>query len=196
MTTPASGGSNVTPINSNAAAWGTATPGQQPYSPDNFYCSSRNVGTGDYETIRLKIPAWIYREVVRLVASGDIPKYQSPHDMIRDALHHRIHYIADNMAVPPMRFILQEAQAQLMAEQYVLDVKTQVDRREEYTQNNIAEMERCARYELWDLLANLIHRARMTMDHEAWTGVQYETLRKACDEYEIKVPEQHRRPYF
>lgn len=190
MTTP----NNVTPI-SNASSWATSnTTGTQPYNPNSFYCTSKDADGS--ESMRIKVPTWVVRELASLSNSSDFPTYKSTSDVVRDALVHRVHYLKDNLATSmQMRMVLQEAMMLVLAEQRVLDVKIRVDRAERYLETVLEQMERNNRLELWDLQADLIHDARLHIDTTNWTGQLYLAINKHLDHFESMVPQEFRRPY-
>lgn len=78
--------SNVTPI--KPAVWGTADSG---YDMDEFYCSTRSPD-GQSFSMSVTIPAAMASQIGRIVQSGEFP-YKTREDLIRDALHHRLHHL-------------------------------------------------------------------------------------------------------
>lgn len=192
---------SVTPINANAASWTTSGSGstrqagqRQPYSPNNFYTAARD--TDGSEVMRIKVPVYMARELVRMANSNDYPDYDSHHDIIRDALVHRYHYLLDNLATPQMQIPLRVSVDRLMDEQYVVDMEKSIDRAHDYVQSNITQMTRALDCQMWDHLAGLIWRARKHMDSPNVMGTMYADLVKVCDELEPKIPEEFRRPYL
>lgn len=77
---------SVSPI--RPAQWGTADSG---YDPDEFYCSTRSPD-GQSFSMSVTIPAAMASQIGRIVQSGEFP-YKTREDMIRDALHHRLHHL-------------------------------------------------------------------------------------------------------
>lgn len=77
-------------------AWQTEDPA---YSVDRFYTRATNdKDHGEY--IRVKLAPEVIAELNRIVASGIVPEYESPQDIIRDAIVHRVRWLNDQRQVP------------------------------------------------------------------------------------------------
>lgn len=72
------------------------------YSVEKFYCS---VGKAEVPA-SFRLPASLMREVDELVASGVIPSYACASDVYRDALYHRLQYLAEQRRLGNLRRIL------------------------------------------------------------------------------------------
>lgn len=66
------------------------------YSPDKFYTRSTD-GKGASETKYFKAVPSIMGSVGELVASRQIPQYKTEADFIRDAIYHRLKYVAEGL---------------------------------------------------------------------------------------------------
>ena len=81
---------------SSQDAWQTQDPA---YSVDRFYTRATNEKDhGEY--IRVKLAPEVIAELNRIVASGIVPEYESPQDIIRDAIVHRVRWLNDQRNVP------------------------------------------------------------------------------------------------
>lgn len=85
------------------------------YSPNQFYTASSDK-TGDRITYRVNVPGDVGAELIRLVQSGKVPYYRTVQDVWRDALYHRLRWVADLVGDPE----LQEAVA-IMRRQALID---------------------------------------------------------------------------
>ncbi|MCL6558027.1 MAG: hypothetical protein K6U74_04345 [Firmicutes bacterium] len=65
------------------------------YSPNEFYTQSKDK-QGHSTLYHVRIPDHVAAELSKIVSSGKIPRYSTPHDIIRDAIVHRLKYLADN----------------------------------------------------------------------------------------------------
>jgi len=75
-------------------SWKTESTG---YSIGEFYTQSKDK-QGHSTLYHVRIPDHIAAELSKIVASGKIPRYSTPHDVIRDAIVHRLKYLADNFS--------------------------------------------------------------------------------------------------
>jgi hypothetical protein len=90
---------------------GWETEGDDGYSPDKCYVSSRN--SHDHsEQITLKLPPDLYAIAQRIAGDPRFPDYRTPHDLMRCALAHRLHYIATEWE--PMAGVLEAVQMEMM----------------------------------------------------------------------------------
>lgn len=62
------------------------------YSLDRFYTATK-IGDTEAEKIQLKLPSTVWARVCALVSDNSFPQYRTPHDAIRDAITHRLHYL-------------------------------------------------------------------------------------------------------
>lgn len=74
------------------SSWDTAS--NDEYDESRFYCSSTD-GRGHGISIRAQLPPQLGTMISTLIHSGNYP-YKSVGDVIRDALTHRLHYLADD----------------------------------------------------------------------------------------------------
>lgn len=72
-------------------AWGLERPG---YSPTKFYTGASDA-QGRMSSYRINVPLSIGMELRRLIESREIAAYQTVNDIVRDALTHRLHYLAE-----------------------------------------------------------------------------------------------------
>lgn len=64
------------------------------YSQENFYVRATD-GNGHDAVLQTKISPALLGEIQRLVQSREIPQYRTYADLVRDALVHRLRYLAD-----------------------------------------------------------------------------------------------------
>lgn len=64
------------------------------YSQENFYVRATD-GNGHDATLQTKVSPALLGEIQRLVQSREIPQYRTYADLVRDALVHRLRYLAD-----------------------------------------------------------------------------------------------------
>lgn len=64
------------------------------YSPETFYTRATD-GNGHASVLHIKVSPALLGELQRLVQSRQIPQYQTYADVVRDAVIHRLRYIAD-----------------------------------------------------------------------------------------------------
>lgn len=81
--------SNVVPIK---AGWEA----DDPYDPHRFYVRATD-SAGHSAYPRFRCPPHIYDRISALVASKAIPAYTTPHDVIRDAIVHRLHWLEEHL---------------------------------------------------------------------------------------------------
>lgn len=67
------------------------------YSLDKFYTKSTD-GKGISETKYVKLPPSLIGEIGELIAQRKIPDYRTDADFIRDAIVHRLRYVAEMVA--------------------------------------------------------------------------------------------------
>lgn len=65
------------------------------YSPDKFYVASTNEHDHD-ESMRIRMPKWLAVYSQDIIRSPQLPAYRSMHDLVRDAMVHRVKYIHDH----------------------------------------------------------------------------------------------------
>lgn len=52
-------------------------------------------GSTDSESIRVRLPLAQIGKIGEIIASKEIPEYRHPNDFIRDAVHHRLYWLAN-----------------------------------------------------------------------------------------------------
>lgn len=68
------------------------------YSPDQFVtpaCDQK----GHADRARIAFPPDVFPALAQIVGSGQFEAYRTPHDIVRDAVYHRIWYLADQLGV-------------------------------------------------------------------------------------------------
>lgn len=177
----------VTPIGAAASAggaWATATT-TNTYSEYDFHVTSQD-SNGDSEHVRIKMPQWMARSLMAMVDSGDYPRYQSPSDVMRDALYHRIHWLRDNISTPVMRARMSSALDQWELEQQIIDAELGIAHAVEMTMRVTAILEQCEKYALWSKMQQTIRETRDKVQN--WEGGLWSDMDRLLSSYEAKIP--------
>lgn len=66
------------------------------YDPDKVYNASRD-SKGFGSSLRMKVPPSLLSELGHVVQSGIITEYRTREDFFRDAIVHRLHWVADRV---------------------------------------------------------------------------------------------------
>ena len=66
------------------------------YDPDAFYTRSTDQ-KGHGELIHIKLPSYMHGMLAELVEDHNLPSYRTQADVVRDALHHRFHYLNEHL---------------------------------------------------------------------------------------------------
>lgn len=106
------------------------------YSPDSFFTRATD-GNGHDTVMSLKVSPALMGEIQRLVQSRIIPQYRTHSDLVRDALIHRLRYLADEFdgSVDLSALVVEQRQAEIdrMASQraswrkLIADLEAQLD---------------------------------------------------------------------
>lgn len=146
------------------------------YDPDKWYVTSMD-DTGQTRQVRIAIAPRLYAEMERIVQSGQVPAYSTVAAMFRDAIVHRLRYLADHLDNAHLHEVVNHAIRQA-------DMQRQVDEvayNREYIES-VRDGLRLAQDELDDVA---MERIAMT----AWASTfdmrdPYQTeLRKVCKQY-------------
>lgn len=107
------------------------------YSVDQFYTGSRDRRGFRGSTYKIQVSPEVSGELAALVASKEFPEYRTSHDVIRDALVHRLHWLSEHTAEPRTSVIVQR-----MTADYILQEAVDIMR---YRKNAINSLESMAR---------------------------------------------------
>ena len=91
-------------VNDDFNPWGLETEDRTAatYDPADFHIAS--VNKHDHSSsVTFRAPGEVISELARMVASGDFPMYKTKSDFMRDAIVHRMHWLADNYDNEKMR---------------------------------------------------------------------------------------------
>ena len=83
--------------------WKTEAPSS--YREDKFYTQASDE-KGHSVPIHIRIPPDIYRRIEEVVSSRTIPDYKTMSDLVRDAIHHRLNYLAQKLNLEEVDFTL------------------------------------------------------------------------------------------
>lgn len=78
--------------------WEDSVEEHDDYDEANFYCGVASDAGSVSRSMRL--PLDLDTMVQRIVQKDDVPAYRTSHDVIRDALVHRLHYLNENYRMP------------------------------------------------------------------------------------------------
>lgn len=78
------------------------------YAPSKFYCSASD-DHGHSRVVRFDAPPSLAGQVAELIAERAFPVYRSAADFYRDAIHHRLRYLADADINPRLAASLRES---------------------------------------------------------------------------------------
>lgn len=145
------------------------------YSPDLFVTPASDQ-KGHSERIRINVRPDVMPLLGAIVASGQFEAYRSTHDVVRDAVYHRIHYLADQMGVTyrngklegKIRHVVTSAAHVAELEQAAYDRTKRV----EYVQALEAEVEACWRLLDRDGLRRVVDNARERLEGD-WLHEPY-----------------------
>lgn len=138
------------------AAWTTADSDLDGYTPDQFYCEAADK-KGHSANLSTTIPPGIYSELTTLIESGMIPQYAKKADFLRDAVRHRLAWLAQNVEALKGDKGLQAniTMDRLQAKQdYRLDREAQG---EAYVENAVDCLAKAAEREDWRDMAGLVN---------------------------------------
>ena len=71
------------------------------YDPNEFYTRSTDK-KGHGETVHVKLPPYMHGVLAELVENPSFPAYRTMADVIRDAVHHRLHYVEEHATDPAL----------------------------------------------------------------------------------------------
>lgn len=118
------------------------------YSPDQFVtpaCDQK----GHAERIRINLPPDVMPALAQIVGSGQFEAYRTAHDVIRDAVYHRIWFLADQLgATYRDRKIQGQIRQVVTSSARVAEIEQltyQRSKRHEFVMTLEAEVEECRR---------------------------------------------------
>lgn len=115
------------------------------YDITSFYPEAAD-GRGHSDNLRVRVKPEIAGEIGALVASGVIPEYTTPQAMVRDAIVHRLHWLAENIDNPALAAKLQEAIRRTVVEETTQRYIRLVDSFEEFVSRTREVCERALRF--------------------------------------------------
>lgn len=121
--------------------WGVETD----YSVDQFYCDATD-GRGHSDNHRVRMKPQLSGEIGALVASGRIPEYSTPAAFIRDAVVHRLRWLAENIDDPVLAARFEEVVRRTVIEETTARYIRLVDSFEEFIGRTREVCERALRF--------------------------------------------------
>lgn len=103
--------------------WSTDTTA---YSIDKFYTQSTDK-RGHTEHIRVGLPPGLLAKVQELVQGSQFPDYRTSQDIVRDAVYHRLHYLADQNDLPDLRHIIEQEIRMVERQALIASIERQED---------------------------------------------------------------------
>lgn len=126
------------------------------YDIGSFYCRSTD-HRGHSNNLRVRVKPEVSGEVAALVASGTIPEYTTSQDFIRDAIVHRMRWLAENMENPALRARLSEAVRRAAIDESTARYTTLIDSFEEFVGRTKEVCERALRFDDHAGIAAYLH---------------------------------------
>lgn len=145
------------------------------YSPDQFFTPASDT-KGHSERVRVNLRPDVLPALGALVASGQFEAYRSTHDVIRDAIYHRLHWLADQAGVTyrngklegQLRHVVSGAAHVAEVEQAAYEQQIRVD----YVAALEAHVDRCWRLRDHQALHRAVDGARARLD-DGWLYEPY-----------------------
>lgn len=108
------------------------------YSPEVFYTGSKDA-QGHSTYVRIRVADHVYAQAVIMIASREVPELRTLPDLFRDAIHHRMRYIAQTRGTRQVTKL-----AQVIALQDQVESRSrmyeQIDELLETTSNTVRRM--------------------------------------------------------
>lgn len=172
-------GGSVTPL--PGTSWQTEDGGSSKYSVEQFYTESTE-GGGFHGSLRVNVKPTVQKEMSVLVQSGKIPQYRTIQDIARDAIHHRLHWIANHYGVDSLKAVMAfETRRQISARlrQLLADQVEMVDGYEEALNEALKAKDTT-------LLVDQLEQAREALEEDGlpWRPSVRARLKEIVDRFE------------
>lgn len=115
------------------------------YDISSFYTKGSD-GRGHSDNMRVRLKPDVAGEIASLVASGFIPDYTTPQDMVRDAIVHRLRWIAENTDNRDLRAKLDDAVRRMVIEETTSRYVNLVETFEEFLSRTREVCERALKF--------------------------------------------------
>jgi hypothetical protein len=159
------------------------------YDIATFYTRAAD-GRGHSENLRVRVKPELSGEVSALVASGRIPDYSTPQDFIRDAIVHRLRWLAENADDPILAAKLAETIRRAIIDETTARYTALIDSFEEFIVRTKEVCDRALRFDdhagVAGYLDDVVAYAENTREPYAGmlmkTVAHYRSLLKVVDE--------------
>lgn len=170
-------------------------PDPDPFTPEDGYSPDKFVTTasdekGHSERIRINLRTDLMPTIGQIVASGQFEAYRSSHDFIRDAVYHRLQYVADTLGLVNRNGKLEGKIHHVVTSAArvasIQEQEYQCERRVEYVTALCAQIEACRRRRDQTALRLAVSEAEEYLDdgwlYEPYRSQVQEILAKARQE--------------
>lgn len=92
------------------------------YSLDQFYTASSDRKGGTAQ-LRVNFPPHFAAEMAHIVYRHIVPEYRTPHDIVRDAVHHRLEYLGVHLSDPAIMRAVNQNRRLATIERQMMDLE-------------------------------------------------------------------------
>lgn len=132
----------MTDVNTRDDGWGVT----DDYDIAEFYTKATD-GRGHSDNLRVRVKPEVAGEIAATVASGRIPDYTTPQDFIRDAIVHRLRWLAEHADDAALTAKLTETVRRTVIEETTSRYITLIDSFEEFLTRTRDVCERALKWE-------------------------------------------------
>lgn len=184
---PTPSSSNVVPIGAPQPSQGWGAPAATNYDIEAFYVRATDAA-GHSEASRVRFKPEIYNEIMAVVSAGIWPHYRSPHDLIRDAVVHRLHWLSDQTADPDIRERLGSFVERIAFQEWAAQEQSAFDAWDRSLTQISGLYDTATEQEDWEAMLGLLLRTYERADHlrEPYRG----KLREIADLGRRRLPDE------
>lgn len=148
------------------------------YRVNDFYCRSLKDGKG--EKVSITLPAGTMRLLTAIAA--DHPDYDSSHDVIRDAITHRVHFLRYDYEMPEE---VKELASIIQTRQRINVIETAIDQRRDAVEHTREALESAGKARDWEQFMRVLNEGREICDtmRPPWDEEMSQVLKHAQERY-------------
>ncbi len=174
----------MTEVTTRDDGWGVS----DDYDIAEFYPKATD-GRGHSDNLRVRVKPDLAGEVAALVATGNIPEYTTSQDFIRDAMVHRLRWLAEHADDPALSARLADAVRRTVIEETTSRYITLIDSFEEFLERAHSVCDRALRWNDHEGLAGFLADVREYAEN---TRDPYSSrLREVIKHYESQLKIEH-----